>query len=399
MSFRAYLLSITVLVTAVFDVQTFAPAQTIDFAAWKDAQNADAVPDWVQRALPRSFRDLTGTPREELLSKTLSALKEIAADSDVVPSTRYNVILAIGQLELMPGNPPVAYPNALTSLVDVYQDEDFPYYLKYGALLGIVRHTLLGLDPAKRDEVIDLLLETVATEITLRAAPLEPEVWNWFRLTALDGLTALKTVGENGRVVKELLAVINDKSQELDDLSRRQNILTREHWKQASLAIELASKAAKTLGDLDYRSATNIDITAMTDAFIALTKAVCAVTSNMAEATIEREVAPINPAMLKERIVVKVKMATHSVVWGMRGGLLTSRPSESSFYTLLEGNDPAVERLNVLMSEIVELTTFFDEGEVARRSAVAANHPKEFRFDLSDLRDALIKCSEAIDRK
>ena len=401
MSFRPYYLGIIVLATIFIYGETFVPAQTTDFAAWKDADNADNVPDWVRRMLARDFRDLTGTAREELLDKHFSALKDIAADSDVVPSTRYNAMLAVGLLDSSPGNPPIAYPAALPYLVEIYQQEDIPHYLKYGALLGIVRHAFCGIESAQQDKVIDLLLETAMTEfepteVVLNAAPLEPEVWDWFRLTALDGLTAMKTVGTDDNVAIELLALINRKSQKLENLGRSLDSLTQENWQQIRRTIALASKAAKTLGDLDYKSATEIDAEKMTDVLITLTKAVCDILSKIAD-SVGRDGASINSSALLEQIVLNAKVCTQSVVWGMRSGLMANRPNENSFYASLEDDDPAIKRLDTLMAEIIELTTFFDEGEKTRRSVAVPNQPKEFRFDLLEIRDALAKCSEVLE--
>jgi hypothetical protein len=233
-------------------------AQTTDFALWKAARNADNVPGWARQVVDRDFRNLTGTAREELLAKTLSALADIVADPDIGPSTRINAILTAGQLvssEVSPGNPRDAYSAALPYLVGVYQKEDSPAYLKYGALLGIVRHTLLGIGPEKQDIIIDLLLETAVSDFGQDGV--SPAVWDWFRQSALDGLSALKTVGTDGKVVAGLLEIIDHKSQELENLHRNQEN-TRSDWEQIRRNIELASKAAKTLGDLDYTVAKEI---------------------------------------------------------------------------------------------------------------------------------------------
>ena len=376
------------------------PAQTpTNFASWKDAKNADSVPDGASRML-RDFRNITGTAREELLVQTLAALKEIVADADVVPSTRYNAILAAGQLlsaEPTSGNLPVAYSAALPYLVDVYQAPDSPPYIKYGALLGIVRHTLCGIDSSQQDKIIDLLLETVAADLVPDGVT--SAVWTWFRQTALDGLTALKTVGTDKKVVSELAAVIDRKSQELENLCRDPNILTRETWEWTRRTTELASKAAKTLGDLDYRTASDIDTESITDAFIRLTKVVCDVERTIAADSIEQGEGSPNPAMLLEQIVINVKTCIQSVVWGIRSTFLSAaRPGESSFYASLKADDPAIKRLDALLSEIMELATFLDEGDKAKRSAAAANVPKEFKFDLLELRSALTKCSETLEK-
>jgi hypothetical protein len=400
MSFRPHFLGIVAFIAVSLCWETAVQAQaTTDILSWKDAK-AEDVHRLASTMLIR-FRDVTGTVREELLDKTLSALKDIVADSDVVPSTRYNAILAVGQLvstEATPGgNLPVAYPAALPYLIDVYQETDLPQYVKYGALLGIVRHTHCGIDSSQQEKVIDLLLKTVMTESPLRATESdEPAVWDWFRLTALEGLTALKTAGANGKVVAELLSLINTKSQELDELRNRNGKFTRKDWEQMRRAVELASQAVKTLGDIDYKSATDVDAKKMTDAFIALTKSVCEVGYKMASDSIEQKGTSSNPAVLLEQIVVDVKTCTQSVVWGIRSGFLTARPAENSFYASLKNDDPEVKRLDILMKEIVDLAAFFDEADRTQRATPAVDAPKEFKFDILELRDALSKISETI---
>jgi hypothetical protein len=375
---------------AVFSLgETFVPAQTTDFAPWKEAKNAETIADRVQQMLRRDFRDVTGTARNELLAQTLSKLADIVSDSDVVPSTRYNAILAVGQLLASPNNPPDAYPDALPYLIETYQKADCPKYLQYGALLGIIRHALLGIAPDKQDEVIDLLLETVMSEP--EAGRIEPAVWDWFRLTALDGLTALKTVGTDGKVVATLLLLIDRKSQELENRCSNQDMLTRRDWEQCRRTIELASKAAKTLGDLDYTLAKDVDAKMMADTFIRLTKAVCDI-----EQKISLELADQGETTLLERIVIDVKMCTQSVVWGIRSSFLTGKPKENSFYTSLKSENPAVKRLDAVLAEIISLATFLDEGDKAQRTVVLPNAAKAFKFDHSELRDALAKCSEAL---
>ena len=406
MSLRLYFCWIILLATVFFVGEAVAPAQTAtDFTPWKDPKSAEAVQGWTQQMLNRT-RNLTGTAREELLAKNFAALKEIVADEDVVYSTRYIAILTIGQLIAVeppsPGIPPVAYPNALPYLIEVYHDPDAPYCLKCGALLGIVRHAHGGMAPDRKNEIIDLLLDTVMTEfvsgiVTLDSVPLEPAVWDWFRLTALDGLTALKTVGTDNEVITELLALINRKSQELEVLTDMEITLTRLGWEQFRHAVELASKAAKTLGDLNYSEAKDIDTEAITDTLFRLTRAVCDVNAKMIADSVEQGGTSPNPALLLERIVINVKMCTHSVVWGVRNSLLTGRATDDSFYASLDSDDPAVKRLDMLLAEIIKLTTFLDEGDGTRRPI--ENMPKAFFFNLSELRDALAKTSEALDEE
>jgi len=430
MLFRPYLLGMVLLGIIAFAAIFLLGGKPVqaqgatDFAAWKNPQNAEAVPGWARQMLARDFRNVTGVAREELLARTLLALQDIVADSSVVPSTRFNAILAVGQLvsrEPSLGNPPIAYPAALPYLVEVYRDPNTSDYLKYGALLGIVRHANIGIDPALQDKVIDMLLETVTTEfepreMTLHSVPLEPAAWDWFRLTALDGLSALRTVGTNGKVVTELLSVINNQSRELEDLVESRYRLTREEWEHSRRFSELASKAAKTLGDLHYTSAmgteaTNIDARKMTDAFIRLTKAVCDLERKMAADTLEsseRDSPSPNPVLLLERIVVNLKMCTQSVVWGIRSNFLTGRPPDDSFYASLaasasldtdpslDTDDPSIRRLDILLAEIIKLSTFLDEGDGTRRPVLSVNVPREFQFNLSELRDVLANTSEVL---
>jgi hypothetical protein len=404
---RPFLLGIIALTVLSLWGETVVLAQT-DFAAWKNPQNAETVPRWRQQLLnSRDFQNLTGTSRDELLAQTLTSLKEIAEDSNVVPSTRYNAILAVGQLvsvEPSPGTPPVAYADALTYLVDSYQEPDMPYYLQYGALLGIVRHTHCGMESAQQNKVIDLLLDTISTEFvpeetTLNSMPLEPAVWEWFRQTALEGLTGLKTIGTNGKVVTELLEVINRQSQELEDLIGSEEPLSREDWERTRRIAALATKAAKTLGDLNYASATNRNANKMIDTFIRLIRAECSINCKRATETIEKGGTSSDSAILLERIVLNVKMCIQSVGWGIRSDFLSGRPTKNSFYTSLESDEPAMKRLTLLLAEITKLAMFLDEGDGTRRPVLSANVAKEFLFTLAELRDVLAKTSDALTEK
>lgn len=397
MPLRPCILGFFAFVAVLFLWGTSLRAQTpTDFATWKEAKNAENVHAWAGTML-RGFRDLTGVAREELLDKNLLSLKDIIADSNVVPSTRYNAILAAGQLvstEASPGTMPIAYPAALVYLVDVYQETDCPPYVKYGALLGIVRHALCGIDPSQQERVIDLLLETVGTEPDVNT--ISSAVGSWFRLTSLEGLAALKTTGAEGKVVTGLLALIHRKAQELDMLRRNQNVFNRQDWEQARRAVELASQAAKTLGDLDYRSATCVNVTEMTGTFAALTQAVCELGNKLAADTIDQKEASPDSALLLEQIVVDTKTCIQSVVWGIRGWFLTGNPGEHSLYASLSSDDPTKKQLDILLAEIVELATFLDEGDRTKRQSPATNAPKAFRFVILELRDAMAKSSEAL---
>ena len=410
MPFRPYFRGIIALMTVFLSVETFIHAQTpTNFAVWKNPQNAGDVPDWARWMLDRDFRNVTGTVREERLAQTLAALKDIASDNDSVPSTRYNAIFAAGQLVSVArspgtGTPPVAYADALLYLIETYQNPDFPHYLKYGALLGIVRHANIGIAPSQQDTVIDLFLETVATELdpvepALDSIPLEPETWDWFRLTALDGLTALKTVGPTGKVVAKLLSVINRQSQELENLTDIPNLLTSEVWARFRRSSELGSKVAKTLGDLNYAEATEIDAKKMTDAFVRWTRAVSGIGYKLAADFLEpagqRGTSP-NPIILLERIVINMKISIQSVVWGVRSSFLAGRPHDDSFYVSLESDDSSRRRLNILFAEINKLATFLDEGDGTRRPVLVANIPREFPFGLPELRDMLTTTSETL---
>ena len=410
MLFRPYFLGIIVFSAVLFLWETSIQAQsTIDITRWKDAKNADDIPEWTRRMLIRDFRDVTGAVRDEMLAKTLSALKDIFTDSNVVPSTRYNAIFAAGQLvstEASPGNLPVAYSAALSDLINAYQDTDSPPYLKYGALLGIVRHAVLGIAPAQQDGVVNLFLQII-TELetdefasdSVFALPLEPAVWDWFQQTALDGLSAMKTAGTDGKVIQELLAVINRQSQELEELMCHQDMFSSREKEQVRRTIELASKAAKTLGDLDYKLLTDIDEQKIIDSFVALAKVVCNVESKIiADSTGQRGTSP-DPATLIGQIVADMKICTQSIVWGIQCRFLTSRWGENSFYAALviANNDKARNRLDRLLKEIGELSTFFDEGDKTNRQAVPlGNMGKAFKFDLRELGEFLENFSESL---
>gem|GEM_PF-2593867 len=414
-----------------------------DFAAWKNPLNVDAIPEWTRIMLTRDFRNRSGTDREELLAKTLAGLKDIVADNQVLPATRYNAILAVGQLELEPGNPPKAYQEALLYLIEVYEHDPAitPLFLKYGAMLGIVRHAVCGIEPDHLDKVIDLLLHTVEAEHANHPAGMEEsDIWLWFRLAALDGITALKTTGTDGKVIQTILTLIRKKTAEIEYLSEHDDLSLTANYQRLFKSIELASKAAKTLGDLDFNrmnteSDADIPCKDIADSFIILTKTVYNAclkmispylpqnsveqntigydhtdteggiaentngqidTVGLGNAESSREILE-KPNGLTEQIVVNLKTCMQSVVWGVRSGFLSqTRPAEHSFYVFLDTDSPEIKRMDMLMAVILELSAFLDEGDRSRRPLGSGDAPKTFPFHLHELNDVLNRASEKL---
>jgi hypothetical protein len=101
---------------------------------------------------------------------------------------------------------------------------------------------------------------------------------------------------------------------------------------------------------------------------------------------------------LVEQVTIEVKMCTQSIVWGIRGSFLTGKPSDNAIRSSLSADAAAAKRLDALLANIVELTTFLDEGEKTNRTSQPppSNASKMFRFTMPELRESLAKYSVSL---
>lgn len=194
----------------------------------------------------RSFMDL--------LAKNLTIL---AANKNFYPACRYNAVLAISEMNIKEGSRdtvPVPYAGVLKRLCD-FCDSDkvvLPDYVRLGALVGLVRHTELGIaDAGDRTMVQTMFLKLLSPQY-IQEKHYRPEVMSWFELKAMEGLNNLKTAGGPKGPTETLDAmrgVLEQKSRSLDVrcLAARgiaaMNLTTLKDYDRVGLAKSIANLA------------------------------------------------------------------------------------------------------------------------------------------------------------
>ncbi len=344
------------------------------------------------RELIQDFRGVSGAARTYLLEKSFQTLQKMAADPVVHPAARVNAVLAIGQLAQQESsgtrNPPVLYAPALPYLIAEYQKADSPQYVKLAALNGIVRHAGAGIadETMKNETVPNLCLKIIADGKPGQEVDREEQdTKDWFRQTAMDALARLRSVGTGGSTVNALVLLLGDGSETL----------------------EIRTKAARTLGDLDYQAAsalgTNLNYQLIGTSLITLMKTVCdselqTVIQLRDKARVSQGGAmgaamPTGPGVVENDppysstmtpeakidiagAVQSIKSNVQNVVYGLRGLRFTGRP-EQGIQPMLPEDDAVVQNINAVMTKGVNpLFKLLDEGppesELQNRNAMTS---------------------------
>lgn len=374
------------------------------FSRWTDPAQMGQVQGFAKEFI-QDLRDSTGNAREYFLKKSFETLQKMYADAAVTPTARYNAILAIGNLvQREPSNrndPPTAYAPALPFLVAENDKEDNLEYLRLGALIGIVRHTAMGIADAelKNTTVPNLLIKILASgKPTADRDKDDQELLNWFRLRALEGLAELKSVGPDGKVVKALFEVIENMQE----------------------SINMQVQAARVLGDLDWKAATDANIAieyqALGAQLISLAKRVVDTEAHIVEELIAKEKAAassggmsgysgdmggsdysgVQPTMgplgttgpkikfeslgpeqqLETRAAVeRIKMELYYVNYGIRGLRFTGTAS-IGIVTQLGADDPVAKKLISTCRELYKLYRMLDEGPQDEAAAPTKRGPQ-----------------------
>jgi hypothetical protein len=348
------------------------------FARWTRPENTGSVhSSFVKEFLTQDLRDATGNAREYLLTKSFDTLKKMAADNNATPTSRYNAILTIGQLTQREpegrGKPPTPYAQALPYLIGEYQKKENPKYIQLGSLIGIVRLAEIGIadETLKNTTVPKLFIEIIQSGKPKDNKNKEDqEMTDWFRLYALDGLGALKSVGNNGQIVTVLSDVIENNQETIDVRTHAARIfndlffadsektLTDQQYQeigtslitlmkatvdsQLQMITQLRDKARVSKGEIapDINAMSTISATALEPEFAALTK----------EQQIE-----ITGA------VQNIKANILNVTYGMRGTRLTGK-SDAGILSKLAAEDPVAIKINSTVKLVTKLIKDLDEG-------------------------------------
>lgn len=196
----------------------------------------------------REMEVAQGAARQHVLKLALDTLTAMATNDKFRPAARYNAMLAIGEMNEVDvrgtTGKDTPYPAGLQRLLQAYKSQAMPDYVRVAAMVGIVRHAYLGIDPNLWQTQVFPLLKTTAETVDAPAGQ-DPAVHAWVRELAVRGLAAPGQPGAQNEVLDTLVALV----EATDDNAR-----------------EVRYAAARGLGRLDYSSVQNVSADQLVDA-------------------------------------------------------------------------------------------------------------------------------------
>jgi hypothetical protein len=418
------------------------------FARWTRPENTGQVQQFARELLSQDLRDATGNAREYLLAKSFDSLKKIAADNNATPPSRYNAILAIGQLSQREpasrGTPPTPYAQALPYLLGEYQQKENPKFIQLGALIGIVRFAEIGItdENLKNTTVPNLLIEIIQSGKPKQDGNKEDqEMTDWFRSHALKGLGALKSVGTNGQVVNVLSEVIENNQETIEmrtyaarifsDLNFADSGTTLNNQQYQQIGTLLITLMKATVDSQLQMVTKLLDKARVTKGGISsdITNI-----SSISPTVAEPEFAMLTPEQQLEitGAVQSIKSNILNVTYGMRGTRLTGAAAAGILPMLTKNKeddkedkndknnalDPVAVKINATVKLITPLFKVLDEGppeDLTKTRLTAGMDPSEMysgsggraaakpkedkpqlKVNFSAIRDALQKMSDEL---
>jgi hypothetical protein len=200
--------------------------------------------------------------RDHLMTLTLKAAQRQSI-GNYHPAVRYNAALILGQLDQTPaggagGAPPkalVAATNSLIVLLERDEVNNIPITsaVKIAALVGLERHTRLGVDPQLVDRIT-----TAALAIASRKDPpadISAEINSWMRCQAANVLVNQYRTGITPQVHDALVNLIGSTELGLDDRCRVAKMLLATMYENAqgvdpdAMALAIGKLAKAVLAD------------------------------------------------------------------------------------------------------------------------------------------------------
>ncbi|MDR1478542.1 MAG: hypothetical protein LBJ00_06330 [Planctomycetaceae bacterium] len=401
------------------------------FARWTTDGNIGFVQTYSRDLITRDLKNATGGARTFFLAKSLETLMKMVNDKTLNPTARYNAILTVGQLatkEAAPPEPPTYYEDALKQLIALYDNESTAEYIRFGALVGIVRHAQAGIsnEEFKNNKVPAIFIKTIESKspVADRDAD-DQQKLDWLRTRAFDGLAALKIADQN--VMQNVLTVIK-------------NVIRSE-----TESFDMRCRAARLLGELDLQSVADkikpAEFGQISGLLISLTKSYCDWEVNKIDSMVNKSFGgrqPNNPSMprmpvgrfdgmsgtgentvveppfaslplsvQREIIVTTQRVKSNSLyylLYGMRGGKLTG-PTSNGIISVLKTDDPNNKKLSSTTKSIASLIEILDKGkpETATTGTLPTRTPRpvaaakgQYKVNFTTLREALQKCSDEI---
>ncbi len=218
---------------------------------------------------------LGGAAQTTFLKEATSVLKSYAGSSACYPACRYNAVLAIGELNVAAGedrnSPATPYSDAIPDLANIVaSSKDVPDYVRYGALIGLVRHAQLDIKDEKLRNGVKTTFAKVLDEKYAEDHKIRDEIYECFAENAVTGLASFKspegTKGGSGT---------------LD--------LFRKIIEDNDSSFELRCIAAKAVGDMKLDSLKGYDYPGLAKSLVSLARDFCVEESQYIDSELIRD--------------------------------------------------------------------------------------------------------------
>ena len=166
-------------------------------ARWTVRDNGREIHKYVAE-LESDAVSLSGAAQDTFLKEVVSVLQSYAGSAKCYPACRYNAVLAIGKLDVAGGadrnSPGTPYADAIPVLAKICtSDKDVPDYVRYGALIGLVRHAQLGIKDDSFRNGVKTTFAKVLDEKFAEQHNIRGEIYECFQENAVIGLASFKS--------------------------------------------------------------------------------------------------------------------------------------------------------------------------------------------------------------
>ena len=242
-------------------------------ARWTVRANARDLVKYRQE-LVQDGASLTGAEQAAFLKEAVSVLKGYAGSNKCYPACRLNAVLAIGELNTVTGDrstPDTPYAGAIPDLGRmVTASGDVPDYVRYGALIGLVRHAQLGIQDEKLRNGVKTIFARVLDKQYAVDAKLRDEIYDCFTENAIVGLASFKSPeGSKGGTGT------------LD--------LFRQMIEDKNASIQLRCAAASGIGDMNLDGVQNYDFVGLARSLVMLARDLCIEESGYIDSELVRD--------------------------------------------------------------------------------------------------------------
>ena len=243
-------------------------------ARWTVRDNGREIHKYVAE-LESDAVSLSGAAQDTFLKEVVAVLQSYAGSAKCYPACRYNAVLAIGKLDVAGGadrnSPGTPYADAIPVLAKICtSDKDVPDYVRYGALIGLVRHAQLGIKDDSFRNGVKTTFAKVLDEKFAEQHNIRGEIYECFQENAVIGLASFKspegTKGGTGTL----------------DLFRKM-------IENKDVSFELRCIAARAIGDMNLDSVAKYDYNGLAKSLVTLARDFCIEESTYIDSELVRD--------------------------------------------------------------------------------------------------------------